>query len=235
MICYRPLRGEVVSLHSANMPVTSLASSGDGDALVVLRMNELMAGSLSSLRVTDNGCRVLASQAVTASIAAWLSPTLLGNEDLLAGFWDGEQLQFLGLSCLIPEIRWRLPFDHPQPGAVLLLRGFDHRTFSLGALVLDGTKVHYYGDFPDRKILGCKSWVWQPCLPHGSTLKYPPLSWLRKGLEELEVAGIGPEGRLYWADMKFRDGRLATVVRSLVVCPSPVWRSASSRQVEWRR
>jgi hypothetical protein len=74
--------------------------------------------------------------------------------------------------------------------------------------------VSYYSDHhktkaPERRWLG-----WNPCLATSSTLSHPILSWLRKGVDGLELAANGPAEILYWSRLEFVNGALAEVKTS---------------------
>jgi tetratricopeptide (TPR) repeat protein len=201
---YRPASGEVVVVSVDKGPVMSLAKSSLGETVVVLRRLRPTEGCLSSLARVGNGYRVLERRIVALSGNTWLSPLVAGDEEPVVGFWDGVEFQLLQSQRLLPVSRLPLLERGYNPWAILLMPSFQWRPPATAVLVFDGDEVSYFQTgHQGAKVLG-----WGSGLTARKPLSNPLLTWLRKGPEGLEVAGIRKDGILGWADLRFDQGKL---------------------------
>jgi hypothetical protein len=213
VFCFRPASGAVFALPVTGMPITSLAVSDDGNALVALRQVAPTFWHLASFSRTTTGFRAVESRGVQTEGTPWLCPTLARNSDWVTGLWDGEQLTFLSGPRLLPTHRQLEMTNAYEPSTGLLLPSFAAKV-RLTVLMFPPHAVWHFHRWsayrqPIKKRLG-----WCPSLRAERALFSPPLSWLRKGQDGLELAGIGGDGNLYWSNLEFENDELSQVATS---------------------
>src|ERR1019366_9524389 len=84
---------------------------------------------------------------------------------------------------------------------------------SAAYLLFDGREMfhvtHAYGKTRSTQRVLCA----MPGQLAAFSLDATPLSWMSKGADRLEIAGIGAEGVLSWLDLEFRVGELIATTR----------------------
>jgi tetratricopeptide (TPR) repeat protein len=214
--CFRPATGDVLALWGQDAPVLSLAASNGGEVVAVLRGSDGGQVSLTGLARSEHYQRT-SSYILKAEAEPWLCPLLAGDgDDLLLSLCDGWEMAFRRGASLLPVARTLLADGDPLPRGALLFRGLGTTPDVASLLALDDHGVVSYScDFRTPSLVtlhGRTLLRWCPRLPAGSTLARPPLVWLRRGLDLLELAGVSAEGdRVCWSSLEFHGGDIVEV------------------------
>jgi hypothetical protein len=229
VFCYQPASGEIVPLPVGGMAINSLAVSDDGDAVAALRQVAPTFWQLESFARTGMDFRVVESRGVQTEGTPWLCPGLARIDDWVAGLWDGERLTFLHGPRLLPKYRHLDITKNYQPATAVLLPSFKSKGISTAVLAFYGKAVWHFGCWKRNIAREEKPLGWGPRFPAGSTLFCPPLSWLRRGQDGLELAGIAEDGNLYWSDLEFENGELSRVATASSSSPERYLAAAAVR------
>jgi hypothetical protein len=212
--------------------------------VVVLRGHEGGGGELDSY--VKEGATYVQKQGRPLAVGegAWLTPRVVhAGGASFVGLHDGESFELLSGPLL-------LPVGNPRrlSGVALALLAVPSPADRPPTLVLEGGRALYHGGGSKLQAdLG-----WTPCVPAGSSLRAPPLAWHPRSATDLEVAGLGPDGTVFWSLLEVRpEGmrvasasvssvngyRAVAVVRPWLVAaagPSRVhWLRAGSRTFSW--
>jgi tetratricopeptide (TPR) repeat protein len=225
---FRPRTDEVIPLPVQDIPVTSLATDGEGQMVVAM---PTMGGyhQLASFIAEGTGYAAAERVDVLGNGPAWLCPLMARDTgDPVVGVWTGEKLQFLSGPRLLPtSCELEVPEDN-EPRAALLFSSLGGRA-GVATLTFPAKSICYYARWSARKPRNTKLLGWSPSLGPHNPLTVPRLSWLGKGPEGLEVAGIGSDGNLYWSDLEFKPGVLAEVTTSSSTASQPYLAAAVVR------
>jgi hypothetical protein len=211
VFCFRPPTGEVMTLPDQHAPVLSLATGNAGEVVAVLSGRGDGQLTLTSLARAPYYHRA-ASHSIRTGAESWLCPLLVGDgEDLLLGLCNGWEIEMMRGAVLLPHLRAVLDIDSQSRGAVLFRGlGTSPEEVSLLAMWDHGITSHTWDSRSAPHTVrshGRNPLRWCPRLPAGSTLARPPLAWLRRGLDSLELAGVSAEGdRVCWSSLEFRSG-----------------------------
>jgi len=204
---FHPARGEVRLVYDDHLPVLSVATDPRGEILVVLSCK----GPEEKRCSTHRGGRLVASRDMKAKARdAWLAPLVL-QKTVALGI-DAEIRLLDALSLLPSRYQAIDTADLTIEGAVLLPRWDGPGKNSPGPTLLalgQGELVHY----DNLATPHCTTWTvgWRPEISEGTSLWRPGVSGFRKGVETMELAGVGGEGTVYWSEVEIRDGILTRV------------------------
>jgi tetratricopeptide (TPR) repeat protein len=237
---YSPLHGEVRLLTDERVPVVSLATDAEGDGLVVLtRKKDERRASVSSFSGSV-GYRMVASQTVPLLDEHWLCPLI---QDRIVGLYAESCVQFLGELSLFPTTYQKVGGPCANFRAALLFPAFGKAGAHLALLAFDGEELLHY---PDLEVphANKETLNWEPARAKGSDLYHPIVSWLRKGLEAIELACIW-RGAVYALDAEFQEGLLARVAtttataeppyRAVAVVRAGLLAAVTANEVHWLR
>jgi hypothetical protein len=212
---FRPLWGEVTPITNEPAPVTSLATDVEGEELVILRPNAAAPGSVRLSRYTGSASwhRTI-SQLVQTTGDPWLCALLAQDR---VGLWNGTEFLWLSTTSLLTTNR--RVFD-AELTAALALPPAESTAADPALMAFEAGELVHHAELPQRRR---STWTvnWAPTLPADSSLQWPTLSWLCKGPEAIELAGIGPEGSVYWSDVEFQNGLMARVATRAATGPEP--------------
>jgi hypothetical protein len=218
VVCYRTGTGEMIELPLAreNDPVLSLAVTAGGTMAIVARATSSEKVKLTSVHKNGRGFHWGQTIILEPSGACWLCPIIPPSFGHCAYFWDGEDLRALqGKHYLIPE-RTRYPknrnpvamFPCPRPSG------------TVAAFVIEDQRVMYYprglNQEGSEHTLG-----WRPGLADDSSLATPPVSWLHRGSEGVDLVGTSSAGTLHWSNLEFGKNRIASAVTHFQSQPTP--------------
>ncbi|SIO62485.1 Predicted outer membrane protein [Singulisphaera sp. GP187] len=244
LYCFRPAKYEVVLVATAPSPVAALATSVDGQSLVVLHGTSHDSGLLSSYAASPDGSyRLLLSMTVDDLSRPWLTPILTVDDVELVGVWDGQALYYLAVRTLTSWGSTALTRPDADPPAGLLLPRPGKTGLPFAVLIHDGREWCLVE--PTGTTRHATGLVWRPSQNQLNTLHSVVLAWICSDGEHLELVGPGRDGALFWAALRFEEGRLdlvashrllgaepslaATLIRSRLVA------AVTATQVEWLR
>ncbi len=216
--CFHPRRGDVHFPAAQPGPVYGLAVDAAGRSLVTLSVGQDSANDQISCYTRLGQWQMVETRTLERPHCYWLCPTLANTRDLIAGLFDASsgELRFLRLPRLLPDGSIAVKECYPLTGIPLMLReSHPHAPLdksgsiqSSAFLLFDGREMchvtHAYGKTQMAPRVLCPI----PGQLASSSLEATPLSWLSKGADRLEIAGIGAEGVLSWLDLEFAAGEL---------------------------
>jgi tetratricopeptide (TPR) repeat protein len=216
--CFSPLRGEVIFLDTRCYgPVTSLAVNAGGDLVVALSGEAGTVQTLAGFQRDCAGFRLQESRSLDPADERWLCGLW---EDEPMPLWEDGEVKFLVSLGFIQSETLSVPPDRISPQDAILLP-LPLSGFGRGILLFEGTNVVLHGarawkEYPLPKSLG-----WRPTLPSESTLHRPPVSLLCKEKASFELAGIGPEGTLYWSEIRTDAAQIVEIKTEVEAGPEP--------------
>jgi tetratricopeptide (TPR) repeat protein len=199
LFCFRPQRGEASLLHEEADPICSLATDPQGTVLVTLRISEADEGRLTTYRQG----RVMDSRVVDPEgYCTWLAPLIQEN---CVVWYKQDSMHILDVFSLLPSPKGVVGYAGEYMEAAVLLPSPGP---SLNLLALRKSELVY---FENMQSLRTSAWSidWAP--PEKSGPWHPVVSGLRKNADNLELAAIGKDGVVFWADVEINDGALARV------------------------
>jgi hypothetical protein len=195
--------GEVVRLPVEVIPVAALATDGKGQIVVVLRRVGPSFWQAACLVQEEGGYRAAGVHALQSEGDVCLGPVLGNwNDRPMAWLWNDAWWKLLLCPRLIAVDSgmvgglFGLPVDWVLP---LSPFGWQDPARESATLVFDRGTIRYFqpGIFGEPRQLG-----WCPATPNSSTLRQATVSWLRKGSQELELAGLDQDGNVCWSDLE---------------------------------
>jgi tetratricopeptide (TPR) repeat protein len=250
VVAYDPGSGDAVPVAEEGAAVCSLAFSADGDKVLVLTQARPTQALLSSFsrHASGRGYDRLCTQAFTTSGPAWLSP-LIGRDldwDIqdIAAVWDGKDLSFRAVPSLLALHRVGPSLSCEVPHAAVLLSARSHQQ-GLAMVTLGRNSIGYLPCYSSDQDYEVNVVGWSPRLPPETTLRHAPLSWLRRGSEGLELAGVGPGERVCWSRLDFEEGIVDHVTtatwessepcRAVAVIRAGLLAAVTRREIHWLR
>jgi hypothetical protein len=250
VVAYEPGSGNAVTVAVEGAAVRSLAVSADGAKMVVLTQARPSEALLSSYtwHASDSCYYRMGTQMIVTSGPAWLSPTIGRDLDRdvqdITAVWDGEELSFLAVPSLLSLHRCGPIVSRAAPHAAVLLSALSHR-YGLAVVTLHRNAIGYLPCYSSDRDYRLDVVSWSPRLPGETTLSQAPVSWLRRGAEGLELAGVGPGEQACWFRLDFEEGRLQHVTtaawkgsepcRAVTVVRAGLLAVATHREVHWVR
>jgi tetratricopeptide (TPR) repeat protein len=204
--CFRPQSGEVIPLPPAprGAGVASLAADAQGHLLVACRESPQSGMGLSSYSQAGDGVYQREGNVYYRRGSSWLAPALVRrNDDYFAGLWDGDKLNFCRGPLLVYAGSVAPPRDSEHVSHALLLEGPAPQPATQLVLLL-GAAGGWYGAVQLGKP-GLEWFVslWKPSRPEGTSLLCPPLAWLEREPEYIELTGLSENGSVCWSALRF--------------------------------
>jgi hypothetical protein len=185
--------------------VSALATDPEGELVVMLHGREGLPRCVLSgrARLPAGGYRPTQERPEEGLGPFWLSPVVNSEGAPLVAFCNGWVVQFFWDQSLLP---YGDPV-HDVPGASLaaVLLFPPPRGAWCGTLFFAGNEAVLR---PGRGSAGsCRAPLgWTPQAPSEVNLPAPPLSWLRRDPEHLELAGLLVDGTICWTLLQSRAG-----------------------------
>ena len=234
MECLHADTGSFVSLPSGRGPVIALATDTRAQLIVALWRGEEQIWRDSYLK-EGAGYDLRQRQVLGDVHTAWLVPRIVcRGHDFLVGSWTDGSFELLRGPLLLAEGNVL-----SLPEAVLALLAVPGMVAEPPLLVLENRRVTYQ----DGKSPFCASLGWMPCCPPGSSLVVPPLAWYPRSPTELELAGLDPEGKLFFSLVQIGSEELQVATnssadsgyRALTILRPGVLAAVASGHVDWLR
>jgi hypothetical protein len=204
IVCHRAGTGGHVRFPPDTGPVLALATDVLGRMAIALRESG-PEGALCSYLA--EGPAFVQYGRVTRALGpgACLTPQVLAvGLSCFVGLYDGSALEMLvgqGLQTI-----WSDADSSPLDAALL---GPADGEASLSVLGVGAGRLVRCRQRSAECPLG-----WTPRVPAGSPLRAPPLAWHPRSATELELAGLGADGTVYWSLVQFARNELRPVAMS---------------------
>lgn len=207
IVSFRPMQNETVLLpYPRASQVLALSTDVTGQLVVALRFEEPTKRHLASYtRGGDGGFQLHATR--TTDWIAWITPVMKQEGDSTwLGVWDGRDLQLLRGASMILMERLDCFADSEAPLMGLFLPCMRHTPGGFDIFMIDGDSVVLFGH--NAGIQPAISIGWKPSPLPGAHIENLRISWWQAGPEQVELAGIGETGTLYWSSLLFSDHHL---------------------------
>jgi hypothetical protein len=201
--------------------VVALAADPVGDSVVAVVENNSGGRALRRYSRERNNPYALRyalghNRALPGTGPCDLSPVMHPEDRYSVALWDGEKLQLLAGSELVPH--YEHPLQASSEGVLVLSWWADGPRRGARVLVNDGISFRLILTETGGKNVFLAAW--SPDISSGSALRRPPVSWLHVEHRRLELAGLGASGDVCWSEIDPRAER--AVVADLRLPPGPV-------------